>query len=354
MFFILITWVPLLILTVMEGTAWNHGLKIPFLLDFVAHTRYLFAVPLLLLAEKIVELRVGLQVKQFITSGLVSEDERPEFESAISEVEKLRDNVFFELLILALCYGSAYFIASRSISVHTGTWRVLATDSGFHMTMAGWWHLIISIPLFQFVAARWVWRLIVWTRFLWRVSKIDLQLVPTHADKAGGLGFLGIAPTTFGLIPFATSSVASSVMGRDIIFFGAQLAQFSAQIVGLIAFLVLLSVGPLLVFFWKLAITKRQGMLLFGALVDSHDRAFWEQWAATDNPDGEAMKGNPDASSLADLGVGYERIRSMRLVPFDLRAVISVTATTAVPLLPLLLTVYPFNELIAKIAEIFL
>lgn len=354
LFFILITWVPVLILTTIEGMAWNDGLKIPFLFDFVAHTRYLLALPLLLVAERIVEVRVGAQVRHFITSGIVSQNERPEFESAISEVERLRDNVFVELFILALCYASTFLISSTSISVHAGTWRILASGSGFHVTLAGWWYVIISIPLFQFLSARWVWRLIIWTRFLWRVSKIGLQLVPTHADRAAGLGFLGIAPTTFGLIPFAVASVASSVIGKDIIFDGAQLAQFRAQIIGLVVFLVLISVGPLLVFSWKLAITKRRGMLLYGALVDSHDRAFWEKWVETDNPEGEAMRGNPDASSLADLGSGYERVRNMRLVPFDLRAVISVTITVAVPLLPLLLTVYPFNELLKKVADVFL
>lgn len=354
LFFILITWVPVLILTVLEGVAWNNGLKIPFLLDFVAHTRYLLALPLLLLAERIVEVRVGAQVKHFITSGLVTRNEWPDFESAISEVERQRDNVFVELIILALCYASTFLISSTSISVHVGTWRVLATGSGFHITLAGWWYVIICIPLFQFLFFRWVWRLIIWTRLLWRVSRIDLQLVPTHADQAAGLGFLGIAPTTFGLIPFAVASVASSVIGKDIIYDGAQLAQFRAQIVGLVLFLVLISVGPLLVFSWKLAMTKRRGMLLYGALVDVHDRAFWDKWVETDKPDGEAIKGNPDPSSLADLGSGYERVRNMRLVPFDLRAVISVVITSTIPFTPLLLTVYPFNELMKKVADVFL
>src|ERR1700753_3233068 len=47
----LFTWVPLLFLSAMQGTAFGHAVRVPFLSDFGAYTRFLFAVPLLLAAE---------------------------------------------------------------------------------------------------------------------------------------------------------------------------------------------------------------------------------------------------------------------------------------------------------------
>ena len=48
----------------------------------------------------------------------------------------------------------------------------------------------MSLPIFQFLLCRWYFRLFIWARFLWQVSRIDLSLVPTHPDRVGGLGFL--------------------------------------------------------------------------------------------------------------------------------------------------------------------
>jgi hypothetical protein len=40
-----------------------------------------------------------------------------------------------------------------------------------------------------------------------RLSRFDLQLVPTHPDRAAGLGFLERFPKAFGPVLFAISSV---------------------------------------------------------------------------------------------------------------------------------------------------
>ena len=69
--------------------------------------------------------------------------------------------------------------------------------------------------------------------------------------------------------------------------------------------------------------------------------------------DSDTILGNPDVSSLADLGSSYERIKNMRLMPVDIRAIISVTVAASIPLAPLLLTVYPFDELLQKMLQIF-
>ena len=59
-----------------------------------------------------------------------------------------------------------------------------------NLSMAGWWHALVSVPMFQFLLLRWYFRVFIWARFLWRMSRINLKLVPTHPDRVGGLGFL--------------------------------------------------------------------------------------------------------------------------------------------------------------------
>jgi hypothetical protein len=220
------------------------------------------------------------------------------------------------------------------------------------ITLAGWWFVLVSIPIFQFLAYRWLWRLIIWSRFLWRISRLNLRLVPTHSDLAGGLGFLGIVPATFGIIPFALGAVMSAILGRDIVFFGASLSQFLPHITGFVMLSLAINFGPLLVFTGKLVTAKKRAVLEYGALVNEYGHSFDRKWLRGDNPEGESLLGSGDIQSLADLGTSYERVYDMRIVPFDLRTIISLTITAIVPLLPLLLTVYPFDELLRKVFEI--
>ena len=51
----LLTWVPLLVLSAAQGLATGHDVRIPFLYDFAAYARFLAAIPLLILAEGLIE-----------------------------------------------------------------------------------------------------------------------------------------------------------------------------------------------------------------------------------------------------------------------------------------------------------
>ena len=349
----LLTWFPVLLLAAAEGLAWGSKVRVPFLLDLVAHTRFLLAVPLLIIAEIVVDRRVSVLARQFTTCGLVPADELPKYDSAVKEVTKLRDLKTAEVIMVVIAYAVVLSAVPRELTTNVGGWHVVFSDSTSEISLAGWWYAIVSIPTFQFLTYRWLWRNMIWAWFLWRMSRLKLQLVPTHADLAGGLGFLGISPIAFGIIPFAIGTVYSGVIAREIIFNGASLPQFKLGIATFIACSLILNFGPLLVFAVKLAITKRSGMLEYGALTTTHDLSFKRKWVNGENPDHDVILGNPDVSSLADMGSGYERVQNMRFVPIDLRTIIAVTATSIVPLLPLLLTMYPLDELLKKLLQIF-
>ena len=55
---VLLAWGPLLLLSVAEGHAWGAGTKLPFLYDVEMHARLLLALPLLVVAELVVQLRL--------------------------------------------------------------------------------------------------------------------------------------------------------------------------------------------------------------------------------------------------------------------------------------------------------
>jgi hypothetical protein len=78
------------------------------------------------------------------------------------------------------------------------------------LSLTGKWYVYVSLPVFQFLLTRWYYRVLIWVRFLWQVSRIELSLIPTHPDRVGGLGFL--ASVSFAFTPLAMAHGA--LLGR--------------------------------------------------------------------------------------------------------------------------------------------
>ncbi len=66
----------------------------------------------------------------------------------------------------------------------------------------------------------------------------------------------------------------------------------------------------------------------------------------------EEVLGSGDIQSLADLNNSYEIVSDMRTVPFGLEDITRLAAATAAPLVPLLLTIFPLEELIVRFVKI--
>src|SRR5262245_46333686 len=60
-----IVWLPLFVLTLLDGTALGSAVHIPFLYDIEVHAKYLLALPLLIASELMVHRLVVFQVRQF-------------------------------------------------------------------------------------------------------------------------------------------------------------------------------------------------------------------------------------------------------------------------------------------------
>ena len=189
-----------------------------------------------------------------------------------------------------------------------------AGNSG--LSLAGWWHALISVPFFQFLLLRWYFRGFIWARFLWQMSRLDLQLVPTHPDRVGGLGFLTNVVYAFTPILLAHGALLSGLIADRIFFDGAKLPQFMVEIVGGVAVLVLLVLFPLMVFAGQLARLKRTGLADYGRLAQRYVREFDQKWLRGSEP-GEPLIGSPDIQSLADLANSFEVVRQVRFVPFS-------------------------------------
>jgi hypothetical protein len=325
-----------------------HGpVKLPFLYDFAVSVRFLICVPLLIVADVLLDTRTNAVVKHILTSGLVRQKDHPALEAAVQKAAKLRDSLLAEAVIVGMVVLGVIFVRVE-YSGSASTWQVLVSEAGRTRTLAGWWYLLVSIPFFQFLLARWLWRFLIWTYLLWSLSKMDLHLVPTHPDLAAGLGFLSPAQAKYGIVIFALSSVIAAKIGEEILYDGASLLDYKFIIIGYIVLMLIILLAPLLVFTPKLIAVKRMGLLEYSALANEYTQAFDSKWVRKEGAEGELL-GSGDIQSLADLGNSFGYVRNMRPFLVDLNGVIPPIIAVALPMLPLVLTVYPFNDLVVKL-----
>ncbi len=352
LFISLFAWLPLLLLSLIGRHALDGAIKIPFLCDIEAHSRFLVALPVLVAAELIVHLRMRPVVRMFVERNIVVPEEMPRFQAALDSATRLRNSLGLEVAILVLVYSVGHWIWRSQIAIGAATWYAMPQGTHLHLTPAGYWYAFVSVPFFQFVLVRWYVRLMIWFRFLWQVSRLNLHLTPTHPDRAGGLGFLGRTAYAFGPILFAQGALLSGIIATQILFEGKSLLSFKVEAAGFVAFFVLFILGPLCVFTPPLLRAKRKGLGEYGMLASRYVQEFEGKWIRGGAPKGEELLGSGDVQSLADLGNSYATVQEMRVVPFGIRDMTPLVVASAAPLLPVLLTVFSLEELVTRLIKV--
>jgi hypothetical protein len=345
----LLTWLPLLLLSAFEGNA-LQGAAVPFLLDAEVQVRLLAVIPLLILAELPVQRRVATVPRMFLERNLISDSDLPRFHTAVASAVRLRNSVLAEVLLVAIVYGVGVLLVWRQfVALEASTWYFARTDAGERFSLAGMWFGYVSLPVFQFLLCRWYFRIFIWARLLWQISRIPLRLLPTHPDRVGGLGFLSLAVQGLVLLAAAMGALLSAFLADRILHLGAPLTDFMIEIGGMVVFVLCLALGPLLVFTPQLAAAKRRGSGEYGTLAERYARAFDAKWLRGGAAPSEELLGSGDIQSLADLGNSLDVIKEMRFVPVTRADILLLAAVTLAPVAPLLLTMMPLDELLRRL-----
>jgi hypothetical protein len=351
--YVLITWAPLCVLSAFDSR--GVDVAVSFLGDIDAHTRLLVALPLLIAAEPFVHQRLTGAVRQFIDRGLVAPGDVRRYVAAVVSSVKLRDSPTLEIVVLLIAVVGGHWLWESGISLHVGTWYSdRSIDGTPRLSLAGRWYTFVSLPLFRFLVLRWLARLvIVWYRFLWLMSRIPLRLNALHPDRTGGLGFLNTSVFAFAPILLAETSLLSAMIAQRIWHQGATLPQFKIEILTVVVFLMLLVLLPQMFFAIQLERAWRTGAAEYGVLGSHYVEGFRRKWLSAQPQTRESLVGSADIQSLADLANAFEVVRSMYLVPVTRTTVMRLGLLIVLPLLPLVLTMIPFEEIVDRAISTF-
>jgi hypothetical protein len=146
-----IAWLPLLGLSLKGGLAFGHRVQIPLLYDFSMYGRFLVGLPLLVLAEIVIDPAIRRSVEEFVNAGIVQDDGLREFEDVLHNTQRLRDSAIPELILLVLAFFPVFLFEHEWTPGAVSSWHTTAQG----MTTPGWWFAVISAPLLRFIMYRW-------------------------------------------------------------------------------------------------------------------------------------------------------------------------------------------------------
>lgn len=342
-----ITWVPLLLVSLRDGVAFGSKVRVPFLYDFSAYGRFLVALPLLIFAEVVIEPGIRVVVAEFVRGGLVPAHEMPRFESILQGAQRWRDSAIPEIMLLLLAF-IPFFLFQREFEPGVvSSWHTNASG----LTAAGWLFATFSGPLLRFITYRWIFRYLLWSFLLWRVSRLRLVLIPTHPDHAAGLLFLAVAQRRFAILFSAFGAVFAGQMANNMMFERIPLRSFESLMVGFIGLSLIIGLFPLALVAPVLRMVRNKGLAEYGRLARTYAESFDRKWVHAGHPPSESLLGTGDIQSLADMGNSFELVQAMKIAPITKRLVLQIGAEAALPLLPVIVLGTPISQLIRAVIK---
>lgn len=319
----------------------QHRVDQIFVLTVIgAHARLLLVIPLLFIGESWVAPRMAQFVALIARTGVVRD--RAALSAVVARTNRLANAWWPEAtcLIVAIVLQ----IARTSLKPYgtTGTYD----PSQQSLIALAYFH--VGITMFRFLVFRWGWKLALWGWFLWRVSRLDLHLMPGHPDRAGGLGTLAEVHERFIPLVVANSILESASLAESISTGALSTSGVYPWLMIVLLIDAVLFLGPLTVFTGKLWVCHTTGVWRYTDLASRYVSEFEEKWTGRNAAGGEPLLGTADIQSLADLANTFGVVKEMRWIAAGPRLLTMMAIAALVPFLPLLLFEYPIPELTKK------
>ena len=342
-----LSWIPLALITTIHVLTKGDQGGVSFLADLTMYTRLLFAVPCFILVEKSID-RIFIQYVQ-TTEKVIHPDFKKQFDKTLNTIDKLSNSWLPEVIILLFIYALVLFNWNNMHVFESG--RGYLVDSGTEkLTLAGWYFILFSLPVYQLLVFRWIWRFIIWVYSIIRFSRFEFRLEAMHTDQMAGLGYMNLFPMYFSFLAMVYGSIYASVIAMEILYNGSSLIDYIYNIIFFILAMVFFLYAPLLTYIPLLLRTKARGIYLFGSLNTEHNNDYMEKWIYNKNPKDEIL-GALDNSSLNDITGSYSAVMNMKVVPFNPRMFLTSFLLLCIPFVPLVFTMYSPGELFRNLIK---
>lgn len=342
--FVALAWGVPLVMSVFGGHAWGGSQA--FLFDPRAWAKFLIAIGACIVAEQQVESSLRTRLAQFTWAPLITPESLDDAAEAAARALRRRRSGMAEAVCLLVAAVAAGYTLVHLLGSTTSSWAAEVTPQGVRPTLAGWWCVVFSVPLFWFLFLRGLWRHLILGLLLHDIAQLDLRLVATHPDGRAGLAFIADYPAAFSIFVFGVAAFLASGLvtgpGRPEI-----PASIFLVLTGTwLALVLIIFLLPLLAFTPPLARLKMQTMRIAGPRATRFHRAaerrlLGHNILADDDIaiDTDERASDPSAEFLAAKKLSVTLVRGAALVPIVVCALLPFAAVSADKL--------PFKEVLA-------
>jgi hypothetical protein len=349
--FVALAWGAPLLLSLVAGRAFGPTDAHPYLLDFGAWARFFIATGLFLLAEEQVEYGLRGKLGQFVRAPVLAPESFKDAASAVVRALKLRNSGVAEIICLALAVAGALALIERLLDVDASTWAVQVGEDGAHVTLAGWWVVIFSTPLFYFLLLRGLWRYLVWALLLWRIASLKFRLVASHPDGKAGLGFVADYPNAYSMFVFGISASMAITVVRHVFESNISSVTFGYIITGWLAIVFAFFAFPLLAFAKPLSELKERSLQIIAARATLAHRAaeralLGRNVVANDAAEADPEQGVPDPSAQ------YAVTKKLSVFLMNRSAIAPLAGAALIPFAIAGATKLPYKEVFALVKKL--
>jgi len=342
-FWSMLGWLPIVLWAIYVNRALPGVVPEPLLAHFGIHSRLLFAVPLLILAEGPANALTARLLPQLVHAGVVPPEALSSFRGALAATARLRDATLPWVVILGVVvtFATTSEIIHHAHEIDWASEAVAEAGPGF----GGLWYLYVGRSIYLTLVLAWLWRIVLLTVMFWRIARLQLSLVPTHPDRTGGISFLEWLPAAFAPVVLAIGIVVASRWAHDAVYHDLALQSLRIQMIAFVLACVVLFLLPLLAFAGPLKRAKRRALLEYGALVGRHGRLVRERWIEGRQLDDDALLNAPELGPVADTAALFDAVKSMRTLPVGKVAVLPIAAAAVAPMVAVMAIQMPVKDL---------
>ncbi|HEX7079560.1 MAG TPA: hypothetical protein VF329_00910 [Gammaproteobacteria bacterium] len=338
--FVLVVWGPLVLLALLQSVVLGTDDLMSLLGHVRTHAAYLVTGPLLIFAESVCAPRLSAVVRHCAGSDIIAESGRGRFDDAIRSTRRLLESPGAEIGAITLAYVTVLMALLSTPPEQLPDWGTVDGGASTYSPV-GWWNIAVSLPLLLILIIGWIWRVALWTRLLWLISRLDLVLVASHPDRCAGLSFLGRSVGAFWIVALAFGVMVAGESVQVELETG-ELARVLVYVdVVLVLMIVAMFAAPMLVFTPMLTRTWRRGTFEYGALAQRLGQSFERKWLDSDAALDEGALCQPDFSATADLYAVVSNVHAIHLVPIGLKDLSALVLATSLPFVPVLLLAAP-------------
>jgi hypothetical protein len=344
-FWAAVTWLPIAVWAVAGGHATSPDGE-SMLQHYGVTVRMLVAVPLMIVAEGVLIRSIVTLTPRFVESGLL-DPAAPAVRRTVAGMARLRDAAHPWALAAGVAlavFATLLETAGASALPHGLAWAGVDGRATFGLAWLQWF----ARPVFFALTTVWLWRALLLGIALRRLSACGLRLVPTHPDRAGGLGFMSRLTAAFGVVAFALSATAAAGWSHDVLHHGQSVRALYLPMAATVVLLTAAFLAPLLMLAGPMARAKLRARFAYGALVARHGDALHRRWIRGEAVEDPVLDA-PEIGAAADAAALFEAVGRMRPVPFDATAVAWVAVPAAAPMVALVAAEVPLIRLLGQV-----